>query len=89
MLYENFGARISSITNTGIVKIFFTDKLIQAKANLTEFNSSYLGVKIQAGEYNDPKNLNFTWKAIDLNTEYLTLELEFNTPAMVSFDVSH
>jgi hypothetical protein len=68
------------------VRVRFLDKIKTQDVNLTEFYK-IIKVNVIAGEYNDPTKLNFTWNVTDFTTDYLTLQLYFTTPQIVSFDV--
>ena len=67
ILYESFGAKIASISETGLVKIQFLDPIIVANVNLSMFNDSYLDVTAITGIYNDPNNDLFTWSTTYLD----------------------
>ena len=89
LMYQNFGAQIASISETGLVKIQFFTPIIVPDVNLSFFNDSYLDVTAITGFYNDPNNDLFTWSATYLDQYYLELQVNFDTPMMVSLDVSY
>ena len=80
ILYESFGAKIASISETGLVKIQFLDPIIVPNVNLSMFNDSYLDVTAITGIYNDPNNDLFTWSATYLDQYYLELQVTFQSP---------
>ena len=69
------------------MRVYFTDQIIQPYLNLTSVNNSIIDVTIIPGAFNNPSYLNFTWNMTYLNSYYFELQLNFENPYYVSYDV--
>ncbi len=87
-LYQLFGARIITVSLMGKVTVRFNDPILVPNIDYEEiFNETVLDVSVIAGSYSNQNDLSFTWKCSGLNAKTMTLQLYFDKPEMVSFNV--
>jgi hypothetical protein len=73
-----------SISNQGVVKVFFTQELKVPK-DLTKINLNVLYIELELFDEDTEKDmLGFTWRATDFDPNFITIEIKFENPLYIS-----
>eukprot|EP00347_Sterkiella_histriomuscorum_P011212 403373316 len=84
-LYLNFGAKVKSITNTGVLTVEFYDDILIPQVPYSQlFNNSVMKISITPSEYSNSNDLNFTWNCTSISSTKMIIQLSFKKPRKIS-----